>query len=212
MRSSGPIGRGAVLTTAVLTALTCVMAGSTEAQAPAARAAAVDAGTIPQPASEPTGFPVQYSRSLTFTTDEGTWMSVDVSPDGRTIVFDLLGDLYTLPIKGGTATRITEGPAFDAQPRFSPDGKSLAFVSDREGPPGLWIAEANGQHARKFMAGAHLSPAWSPDGRCIAALKRSERLGETSGDVMLYCPESGGGVKLGPGVGGATFSPDGRHV
>src|SRR5438309_1028196 len=62
-------------------------------------------------------------RPLRFTTDEGTWMSVDVSPDGRTLVFDLLGDLYTMPITGGQAARITSGQAFDAMPRFSPDGK-----------------------------------------------------------------------------------------
>src|SRR6185295_11769750 len=59
-------------------------------------------------------------RPLRFTTDEGTWMSVDVSADGRTLVFDLLGDLYTLPITGGQAKRITSGQAFDAMPAFSP--------------------------------------------------------------------------------------------
>src|SRR5512132_2975522 len=58
-------------------------------------------------------------RSIDLDTDEGTWISLDVSPDGRTIVFDLLGDLYTMPIAGGQATRITEGMAFDGQPRFS---------------------------------------------------------------------------------------------
>jgi len=72
-------------------------------------------------------------RSLRFTTDEGTWMSLDVSPDGRTIVFDLLGDLYTLPIAGGSATRITGGPTWDSHPKFSPDGRRIAFVSDRTG-------------------------------------------------------------------------------
>src|SRR5687768_6759153 len=75
--------------------------------------------------------PMEPTRRLHFTTDEGTWMSLDVSPDGRTIVIDLLGDLYTLPIAGGTATRITNGIAFDAQPRWSPDGRSIAFVTDR---------------------------------------------------------------------------------
>src|ERR1044071_7677540 len=68
---------------------------------------------------------------LKLTVDEGTWISLDVSPDGRTIVFDLLGDLYTLPIAGGTATRITSGPAWDVTPRFSPDGSRIVFASDR---------------------------------------------------------------------------------
>src|SRR5712691_900191 len=73
-----------------------------------------------QPAPRADGLPLETTRRLQFTTDEGTWLSLDVSPDGRTIVFDLLGDLYTLPLAGGKATRITSGPAFDTQARFSP--------------------------------------------------------------------------------------------
>ena len=76
------------------------------------------------------------TQKLAFETSEGTWMNVDVSPDGQRIVFDLLGDLYVMPIGGtggGAATRITSGPAFDMQPRFSPDGKRIAMASDRDG-------------------------------------------------------------------------------
>ena len=69
--------------------------------------------------------PLETTRKAEFTTTHASWMSLDVSPDGKTIVFDLLGDLYTLPIAGGKATRLTSGPAFDAQPRYSPDAGPL---------------------------------------------------------------------------------------
>ena len=83
--------------------------------------------------------PIKSDRSFDLNTDEGTWMSLDVSPDGNTIVFDLLGDIYSMPISGGKATRITKGMAFDSQPRFSPDGKSIAYVSDKSGGNNVWI-------------------------------------------------------------------------
>ena len=71
--------------------------------------------------SDTTGLPLEPARWARFTTSEGTWISLDVSPDGQTIVFDLLGDLYTIPAQGGTAARLTHGIAHDMQPRFSPD-------------------------------------------------------------------------------------------
>ena len=86
------------------------------------------------------GLPLKPDRTIEFTAEEGTWVSLDISPDGKTIVFELLGDLYTVPIDGGEAKAIASGLAFDGQPRFSPDGKSIAFVSDRDGAENLWIA------------------------------------------------------------------------
>jgi len=86
------------------------------------------------------GLTLKTDRKVEFSTDEGTWMSVDVSPDGRTLVFDLLGHLYTLPIEGGTATEITSGLEFDGQPRYSPDGRHIVFLSDRSGDDNIWLA------------------------------------------------------------------------
>jgi len=119
-----------------------------------------------------------------FSTTEGTWLSLDVSPDGQTIVFDLLGDLYTVPVSGGRAQPITSGPAFDGNPRFSPDGRHLAFVSDRDGAPNLWVMDRDGRNARRLSAlrsfayaSTVSSPAWSPDGRTVIV---SQRVGAAS--------------------------------
>ena len=90
------------------------------------------------------GLPLEPARWARFTTNEGTWISLDVSPDGQTIVFDLLGDLYTMPVTGGAATRLTSGMGHDMQPRFSPDGERIAFVSDRSGDNNVWLLPAGG--------------------------------------------------------------------
>src|SRR5688572_7985192 len=69
--------------------------------------------------------PLKPTRTIEFTTTEGTDMSVDLSPDGKVIIFDLLGDLYTVPIAGGKSTRLTHGLAWDKTPKFSPDGRQI---------------------------------------------------------------------------------------
>src|SRR5688572_10879154 len=73
------------------------------------------------------------AKTIAFETDSGTWLAADLHPDGQQVVFSLLGDLYVMPLAGGAARRITSGPAYDVQPRFSPDGKQLAYASHRGG-------------------------------------------------------------------------------
>jgi len=98
---------------------------------------------------EKKGLPLKSDRKVEFTTDEGTWLSLDVSPDGKTIAFELLGDIYTLPIEGGQAKLIAGGMAFDSQPKFSPDGKWIAFLSDREGSENIWVMHPDGTEVKQ---------------------------------------------------------------
>lgn len=115
--------------------------------------------------------PLAPARHLEFDEHEGTWVSLDISPDGRTIVFELLGDLYTMSSEGGDAHCIVCGMPFDSQPAFSPDGSTIAFVSDRSGNENLWIAHADGTEPKQLSKlddnSVFISPAWSADGKSI---------------------------------------------
>ncbi len=141
--------------------------------------------------------PLPYNRAAKFRTDEGTWLSLDVSPDGRTIVFDLAGDLYTLPTSGGNATRITDGPGYDAQPRFSPDGKRIVFVSDRSGSENLYTVAPDGVELRAFTTGEgqrYASPEWTPDGQYIVVSRGHYTA--VSEDLYLYRKDRAVGTQL----------------
>jgi Tol biopolymer transport system component/imidazolonepropionase-like amidohydrolase len=162
------------------------------------------------------------ARPVAFTTSEGTWMSVDVSPDGRMIVFDLLGDLYTMPIAGGKATRITEGRAYDTQPRWSPDGHWIAFSSDRSGSDNIWIVAPDGSNAHAVTTekeGGITAPAWMPDGEYLAVRKDPTYNRRGSAELWLYHRAGGHGVRLtervaagGLNPNGPVPSPDGRWI
>lgn len=140
------------------------------------------------------------TREVRISVDNGTWMNVDVSRDGKLIAFDILGDIYTMPITGGTPTRIAEGLAYDQQPRFSPDGKRIAFTSDRGGGDNIWVMNLDGGDKRQVTKEEFRllnQPSWSPDGRFIVAKKHfttGRSLG--TGEVWVYHVSGGGGVQL----------------
>jgi len=158
-------------------------------------------------------------RTIEFETDEGTWTSVDVSPDGRTIVFDMLGDIYTVPIAGGEARRLTSGLPWDDQPRFSPDGRRIAFISDRDGMHNLWVMNADGGAPRQLSRDRKntiSSPAWIADGPSV--IVRKSVWGAQGGiELWLYHGEGGSGVRLAERArinvpSGPSPSPDARYV
>ncbi|TQV73933.1 amidohydrolase family protein [Aliikangiella marina] len=165
-------------------------------------------------------------KTITIKTNESTWSNVDVSPDGKTIAFDMLGDIYTIPAKGGKATPVTQGMAWNMQPRFSPDGKQIAFISDRDGADNLWIMDADGSNPKAVSSEKRNlvhTPNWSPDGDFIVA-KRGF-MGTRSiaaGEIWMYHKSGGSGYQLKKRLGSnlsaqkniaePAFSPDGRYV
>ena len=169
--------------------------------------------------------PLKTTRTVSFETSEGTWISLDVSPDGKTIVFELSGDLYTMPVTGGNATRITSGPAFDSQPRWSPDGKHLVFLSDRSGAENVWLCDPDGSHSKALTKGTnnlYASPEWTPDGNYIVVSRTSGVLGSVY-ELWLIHKDGGSGaamlrVQAGPNQPppmntlGAAFGKDPRYI
>ena len=164
------------------------------------------------------GLPLEPERWSRFTTSEGTWISLDVSPDGETIVFDLLGDLYTISADGGTATRLTTGLAHDMQPRFSPDGETVVFVSDASGDNNVWTVPSSGGEPAQLTKGIgsrFLSPEWTPDGQYVVVSRAAPGRGLEK--LWLYHKDGGTGLEMvggNPGLRmmGAAMGQDPRFV
>jgi len=140
------------------------------------------------------------TKNFTINTDEGTWMNLDVSPDGKDIVFDILGDIYIMPISGGTAKLLTGGAAFDVQPRFSPNGKYISYTSDKSGGDNIWMMNRDGSGKRQITKENFRllnNATWMPNSEYIVARKHftgTRSLG--AGEMWMYNINGGDGVQL----------------
>jgi imidazolonepropionase-like amidohydrolase/Tol biopolymer transport system component len=161
-------------------------------------------------------------KRVSINTDEGTWMNLDVSPDGQNIAFDLLGDIYTIPIKGGKATVLTSGKSWDIQPRYSPDGKLISYTSDKDGGDNIWIMNSDGTNKHPITKETFRllnNASWTPDGQYLVARKHftaTRSLG--AGEMWLYHKTGGEGIQLTKrkndqqDAGEPIVSPDGKYV
>ena len=158
------------------------------------------------------------TRNVEFTTDEGTWMSVDPAPNGGWVAFDLLGHIYRVSTAGGEAEVLTggSGVAVNYHPRYSPDGGRIAFISDRGGQDNLWVMNADGTDPRPIFHDLQVravTPAWTPDGDYVV-VRRQSLGGSGGGGIWMYHVDGGQGVQLlGDGSAHApAISSDGRYL
>ncbi|HEX7846913.1 MAG TPA: amidohydrolase family protein, partial [Chitinophagaceae bacterium] len=161
-------------------------------------------------------------KEVSFTVKEGTWMNVDISPDGAEIVFDLLGDIYSIPVTGGEAKLLRGGLAFEVQPRFSPDGKKILFTSDAGGGDNAWVMNRDGSNAKQVTKENFRllnNSVWSPDGDYIVARKHfTSQRSAGAGELWMYHVSGGTGLQLTPrkndqqDLNEPCFSPDGQYI
>jgi Tol biopolymer transport system component len=138
--------------------------------------------------------PLEVARRVPIKTNEGTWMSLDISPDGKTIAFDFMGDIFTMPITGGKATQFTSGMAFDSHPKFSPDGTTLLFVSDRSGGQNIWWFTLDKKDSLQVTKGNnenYQAAEWTPDGNYIIGSRGTRNL-----KLWMFHKDGGSGAQL----------------
>ncbi len=138
--------------------------------------------------------PLEATRRVPIKTSEGTWMSLDVSPDGKTIAFDFMGDIFTMPIVGGKPTQFTKGMAFDSHPKYSPDGTKILFVSDRSGGENIWwfsLDRKDSLQVTKANIDHYQSAEWTPDGNYIIGSRGTRNL-----KLWMFHRDGGSGAQL----------------
>ncbi|MCX2744434.1 amidohydrolase family protein [Mangrovivirga sp. M17] len=162
------------------------------------------------------------NKKVSINTDEATWINVDVSPDGTQIVFDVLGDIFIMPVEGGEAKPLRTGHAWESQPRFSPNGKMISFTSDANGADNIWIMNTDGKDSRQVTKEDFRllnNASWTPDGNYLVARKHftsTRSLG--AGEIWMFHKNGGSGIQLTKrkndqqDVNEPIVSPDGKYL
>jgi Tol biopolymer transport system component/imidazolonepropionase-like amidohydrolase len=164
-------------------------------------------------------------NEVTINTTETTWSSLDIAPNGKYMVFDMLGDIYKVNIDGGDATPITQDFAWNIHPSISPDGSKIAFISDRDGINNLWIMDSNGENLHQVTKEKNNlihSPKWSPDGEYLLVSKgiMSSR-SIPAGEIWMYHNTGGDGLQIKArnhgkkdqqNIADPVFSHDGKYI
>lgn len=136
-------------------------------------------------------------RTVAINSNEGTWMSLDVHPNGEKVIFDYMGNLFEMPIEGGDANQLTRGMGFDSQPVYSPNGNKVVFVSDRSGGENVWILDLETNEVEQRTEGKNYrmqGPTWTPDGQYIIAARAGLRDGVHK--LRIYHVDGGEGTEL----------------
>jgi tricorn protease len=159
--------------------------------------------------------PALVALATTVVAAQDTRLLRDPSLSATQIAFTYGGDIWLVSRQGGDARRLTSTAAIEADPHFSPDGKWVAFTSNRAGNDAVYVVSAEGGDPRRltWSPAGELARGWTPDGRRV--LFASDRVSAPTAYQKLWTiPVEGGAAQMLPAYMGfrGSFSPDGKRV